>query len=228
MPEVSHKYNVPLDRLLNHLQWMGKFTRLDERLGTVSLTADPQRAGGWANRAPEATWEALWSVYALRHTDLGGSYYQSDEGHFWVMAQMMADPPAIVGAAAPMAALRSWQWSAGDTALEILERLIAQGCTVDDFTDLYMRKPEWRAEIGEVTFIVIQPAPIRLERHVVMFMSGEEPEPFNHQLRAGDWGEPVGYDQVGMPWWSFGEDWSRLSAERRAQLEDTAGLGLSP
>lgn len=103
---VALRYDVSLSELRSHLQRMKRFADLDDRLGTVSLTADPERAGRWANRAPEATWEALWSVFALRHQELRDSYYQSGEGHYWVKAQMMFDPPVILTATAPIATLR--------------------------------------------------------------------------------------------------------------------------
>jgi hypothetical protein len=106
---------------------MGKFTHLDARLGTVSTTADADKAESYANRAPEATWEALWSVYALQRRELADEYYQSDEGHFWVLAQQMADPPVVIEAQAPLAALRQWGHSAGKSAPEVLLGLAARG-----------------------------------------------------------------------------------------------------
>ena len=91
----------------------------------MSLTADPDQAGGWANRAPEVTWEALCSVYRLRHPDLGDDWNQSDEGHFWVLAQQMPDPPVIIAATAPLTALRAWPRE--DTAADLLVQLIDTG-----------------------------------------------------------------------------------------------------
>jgi hypothetical protein len=224
---VAREYELPLERLRSHLQRMGRFAHLDERSGTVSLTASPDRAGSWANRAPEATWEALWSVYALLHPELSDEYYQSDEGHFWVMAQQIADPPAVVVGAAPLAALTSWSFSRGKTAPEILERTVSQGGSAEDFVKIYMRIPEWRADAEHVIFGRIQPTPMRLERHVVAFMADEDPEVFHERLRTGAWGQPEGEDQVGMPFWSFEEVWRRLPPHRRAQLEDIAGRDLS-
>jgi hypothetical protein len=224
---VAREYELPLEHLRSHLQRMGRFAHLDERSGTVSLTASPDRAGSWANRAPEATWEALWSVYALQHPHLGDGYYQSDEGHFWVMSQKIADPPAVVVGAAPLAALTSWSFSRGKTAPEILERTISQGGSAEDFVKIYMRIPEWRAEAESVTFALVQAAPTQLERHVVAFMSGEDPEDFAERLRNGDWGQPGGQDQVGMPWWSFDEVWARLTPQRQTDLQDIAGQDLS-
>src|ERR1700754_3059311 len=88
-----------------------------------------------------------------------------------------------------------------------------------------MRQPEGRADAGHVTFVRIQPTPTRLERHVVAFMTDEDPEVFHERLRAGAWGQHEGEDQVGMPFWSFEEVWQRLPPQRRAQLEDIAGQG---
>jgi hypothetical protein len=182
---IAREYELPLEHLRSHLQRMGRFAHLDERSGTVSLTASPDSAGSWANRAPEATWEALWSVYALLHPELSDEYYQSDEGHFWVMAQQIADPPAVVVGAAPLATLTSWSFSRGKKAPEILERTISQGGSVEDFVKIYMRMPEWRTEAESVTFARVQAAPTQLERHVVAFMSGEDPEDFGERIRNG-------------------------------------------
>ncbi|MDP7701317.1 hypothetical protein [Mycobacterium sp. TY815] len=109
----------------------------------------------------------------------------------------------------------------------MLERLVGQGCNADAFIKRYTRTPEWRAKVDQVTFVAYEQKPTRLERHEIIFMSGGGPDSFNEQLRAGYWGQPGGYDQAGMPWWPFEEVWSRLSEERRSQLEYIAGQSLS-
>ncbi len=62
---VANAHSVPLDAVQAHLQRMRKFTHLDGRVGTVSTTADVDRAGSWANRAPEATHEASSSYLRI-------------------------------------------------------------------------------------------------------------------------------------------------------------------
>ena len=176
----------------------------------------PIRPGSWANRAPEATRDALGSVYRLLHSDLGDDWYQSDEGDFWVLAQQMTGPPVIIAVTAPITALRAWPHE--HTAADLLEGLIRAGQS-DQFPELFLMDPEWRAEPSQLKLAeTFQEVPTRLDRHLAMFMSGEDPATFNDSVREGHWGEPGGYDRAGMPWWSFGEIWRRLTPMRRAEL----------
>ena len=55
------------------------------------MTGNAVRAGGWADRAPEATWDALWSVYRVRHAEVGWGW-TTPQGHLWVLAQRLYDP----------------------------------------------------------------------------------------------------------------------------------------
>jgi hypothetical protein len=48
-----------------------------------------------------------------------------DEGHFWVLAQQLMDPPVIIAATAPITEL--WQWPRERTAADLLEELITEG-----------------------------------------------------------------------------------------------------
>ena len=131
----------------SHLEANYRFAHLDKRPGTVSLTADPNQTGGWANRAPEATRDALGSVYRLLHSDLGDDWSQSDEGHFWVLAQQMTDPPVIIAVTAPITALRAWPHE--HTAADLLEGLIRAG-QIRPVPELFLMDPEWRAEPSQL------------------------------------------------------------------------------
>lgn len=224
---VADTYEVPLVAVEEHLQLKSRFTHHDARGGTLSTTGDIDQAGSWANRAPEATYEALWSVYAHCHPELGDDYFQADEGHFWVMAQQMADPPVVVEARAPLGALRAWQFDAGKTAIEILSIMLMNGRTVEDFRRRFARTPEWRVAVDQVTMISPVPAHTRVSRLILEYMSAEDPDTFGEQLSRGRWADPDGYGRDGMPWWSFDTVWSWLTPQRRAQLEQVAGRQLS-
>jgi hypothetical protein len=50
----------------------------------------------WAQRAPEATWEALWSVWRLRHPELGEDWNLDTRGHVWVWEQIRGTPLAVI------------------------------------------------------------------------------------------------------------------------------------
>jgi hypothetical protein len=98
---IAADYNIAVETLTAHLKTHHRFAHLDDRPRTVSLTADPDQAGSWANRAPEATWDARRSAYDLLHPELGDEWNQSGQGRFWVLSQQITDPPVIVGVAAP-------------------------------------------------------------------------------------------------------------------------------
>ncbi|OBY33196.1 hypothetical protein [Mycolicibacter kumamotonensis] len=68
---VAETYDVPAKSLLVDLREYGRFAVLDPRPDTVFVTRHPVKAGSWADRAPEATWEALWAVYRIRNPHVG-------------------------------------------------------------------------------------------------------------------------------------------------------------
>ena len=216
-------HDIPLETLHSHLMATGRFEHLYERPGTVSLTADPGRAGGWANRASEATWEALLSVHRLLNPDSGDDWNESPEGRFWVLAQQIADPPVIIQVGAPITAL--WKWPSEVTAADLLEELIRESRS-EEFVKLFFAAPEWRAEPGHLTLAGVQEVQTRLDYRLATFVSGKDPATFNEQVHEGHWGKPDGCDSTGMPWWSFGEMWRRLTPVRRAELEAFAGRAL--
>lgn len=218
---VARVRDIPVETLSAHMRAHGRFAHLDDRPGTVSLTADPDQAGRWANRAPEATWDALRSAYDLLNPERGDEWNRSGRGRFWVLARQIVDPPVVLAVAAPTAALRSWSFSAGPSAVDLLAAAGAEG-----FAEQYMEVSEWRAEAGLVTVLAVHDVPTRLDRDDVAFMCDADAVTIDEQIRQGVWGDPGGYDHAGMPWWSFTEVWGRLADERRAELEALAGHPL--
>jgi hypothetical protein len=219
---VAEAHEIPVETLLTDLEAHHRYAHLDKRPGTVSLTADPDHAGSWANRAPEATWEALWAVYRLRHPELGSYWNNSGEGHFWVLAQQISDPPVFIAATAPLGRLQAWPHER--TAADLLLDLVRAG-QPDAFPKLFMGAPEWRADPCHLKLAGFQEVPTRLDRNLATFMSSNDPATFNDQVREGHWGEPGGYHAT-MPWWSFEEIWRRLTLARREELEVLAGHPL--
>jgi hypothetical protein len=47
---VAERYSIPVETLIAQLKAHHRFAHIDERPGTVSLTADSDQAGSWANR----------------------------------------------------------------------------------------------------------------------------------------------------------------------------------
>lgn len=104
---IASKHDMPLQMLLDDLHEHQRFAVVDPRPDTVFVTADEVKAGSWADRAPEATWEALWAVYRIQHPELGAYWNNSQEGHLWVRAQRLSDPPAVLESSVPLGALRN-------------------------------------------------------------------------------------------------------------------------
>lgn len=226
---VADRYAVPLDVLVEHLRGRGAYTIADgDRAGTVSMTGDRSRAAGYAERAPEVVRDALWSVYALAHPEIGEYIWQSEEGEFWVMAQQLADPPVVVEVRARVGALQSWGHSAGQPAMELLRRVDAHRWSPETVVDNFPKSAEWRGRVEDVRAVASAPTPTRILPGLLAFMSEQPVMTVLDPARERDWGEPGNPGRSGSepPWWPFEEVWSRLTPERRAQLEDFAGRSL--
>ncbi|SHX66841.1 Uncharacterised protein [Mycobacteroides abscessus subsp. abscessus] len=227
---VARAYAVPLDTLVAHLRGRGAYSFTDgDRAGTVSMSPDRARAAKYAERAPEVVRDALWSVYALTHGEIGARFEESEEGEFWVMAQQLANAPAVIEARARVGALQLWGHSAGEPAMELLRRLNARQWSAEDFTRRFTMMPEWRARVEDVRAVAVHPAPTRILLGQLAFMSEQPITALFEQDREGRWGVSGNPGRSGSesPWWPFEEVWPRLTPARRAQLEDFAGRSLS-
>ncbi len=225
--QVAEVYGVPLSELQAYMWRTNRFTTLDCRTGTVSTTADSYRASGWANRAPEATGEVLRSVYVLTHPESGDGHGVSDEADFWVMAQQLGDPPVVIEARAPMAALQSWDFSPGPTAPQMLRDMLDGGSTFEDFLNLYRLISEWRIRVEDIEFIDVNLVPTRVFLGQLAYLSECSVVELHDQVRADMWGEAGDQGDSDTPWWPFDQVWGRLTPQRRAQLEEIAGRSLS-
>lgn len=219
---VAATQRVSVDELDAHLDAASRFTHLDLRPDSVFVCADRGRAARWASRAPEATWEALWSVYRMRHPELGDFYAQSMEGRLWVLAHQLDDPPAVVRATAPLGAL---QMSSGMSASQMWTTL---GISPQKFYEFFTTVPELRALPGQVTAHDFEVVPQPVEPDLASFLAGLDEDTFRRQARAGSWGELRGLDEPQGPWFAYSDVWERLSASRRGELETLVGRSLSP
>jgi len=218
--DVAEQYGIPHAHLRDHLATNGRFTDLDHRVGSTSFTSERGRAGSWAQRAPEARWEALWSVYRLRHPELGDDWNQSDEGHFWVMAQDIHDPPAVVEVRAALNDLRSVRKP--QTAADLFADFESDG-REGEFVAIFKLMSEWRPHAGShVDIIGIEEVPIRADRSLARFMSGQAPAVFAAQVDDGLWGQPGDGDPRAGLWFPFSELWRRLPPSHRGELSDIA------
>lgn len=227
---VAATYGVPLRDLLEHLRDRDAYSVTDGgRAGAVSMTPDRARAARYAERAPEVVRDALWSVYALTHCEIGVRFEESEKGEFWVMAQQLTNPPVVVEARARVGALQLWGHSAGEPAMELLRRLNAHQWPAEDFTRRFTMMPEWRARREEVRAVAVHPASTRVPADLLAFMSEQPLVTVLNPAHEREWGQPGNPRRSSSesPWWPFEEVWSRLTPARRAQLEDFAGRSLS-
>jgi hypothetical protein len=226
---IAAEYDVSMDDLVEDLKAYNRFAVVDLRPDTIFVTGDAANAGSWADRAPEATWDALWAVYRIQNPEVGWDWNMSNEGHLWVLAQRLDDPPAVLAASAPLGALRNR--NSGHTAADGFRDAIESGSADAFLTEswLFRASPEWLVDPCDLTPTGCQPVSMRVDHSLLTFMSGESTETFVEQLRAGFWGEPgVGSDpDDAPPWYPFEQVWARLSSARQAALEEIIGTPIT-
>lgn len=225
---VSATYNVPVDDLMEDLTAYNRFVVADQRPDTIFVTGNEVKAGSWADRAPEATWESLWAVYRIRNPELEWHWNMSNEGHLWVLAQRLDDPPVVLEASGPLGVLRNR--NSGRTAADGIREAITSGSPESLQTQLWLFRasPEWLVNPGDITPINYEVVPTRVDHDLMLFMSGENKETFVEQLHADYLGDPGTSSGPGdRAWHPFEDVWARLSNERQAELEAIIGTPIA-
>lgn len=226
---VGVVYDVTVDALIADLEIYNRFAIVDPRPETTFVTGHPVKAGSWADRAPEATWEALWAVYRIRHPEVGWDWNMSNEGHLWVLAQRLDDPPAVLVAEVPLGKLRNR--SGSRTAADQFRDAIETDGSKDALKMarwLFAMSPEWLVRPSDLTPRGFVPVPSRVDHDLMLFMSGETKETFVEQLQTDYWGEPGACGDDGdPPWFPFDQVWARLHADRQAVLEELVGVPIT-
>ena len=97
--EVATAHDLSPAGVTQHLQKKSESGFHVGRARTVSFA--PSRADaehGWAQRAPEVEFEALWAVYQMKHPTLDDPLCLVSDiaGQAWVWDQMRTDQPAVV------------------------------------------------------------------------------------------------------------------------------------
>jgi hypothetical protein len=104
MAKTVHDFGADLGEVLDALRRMGRFVLTQEnRSGSAWFAASREKAAGWAQRAPEARWEALWAIWVARHGagPDGAAPWGEPMAAAWHMLQLLPDPPAIVEVRVP-------------------------------------------------------------------------------------------------------------------------------
>ncbi|CAJ1505584.1 hypothetical protein [[Mycobacterium] burgundiense] len=239
---IAALWDIPLADVQEHLATKPNFSTADpDRIRTVSTTASAYRAGSWAERAPEATWDALRAVYLLTHPEDEDRYANSDAADFWVTAQRMDDPPVLVEVRSRLGALQSHGFSAGATAIETIWRKFSERPTMQDPVDalaeavtgffdfLFKKTSEWRIGIDDAEFVAVSdPVPFRVSPSLLAYLCGRSVVDLGPpQQCSAEWGPSSSDGQSGGQWWPFNQVWSRLTPHRRAQLEEFAGRSIT-
>lgn len=225
---VAEEFNVPVQSLLDDMRTYGSFAVVDDRPGTVFVVVDEVKAGSWAERAPEATWEALWAVYRISHPELGGYWNSSQEGHLWVRAQRLHDPPAVLEAVSPLIALR-YRHSARTAADDFRSALnTGDPDTLRRQGEFFRIIPEWLVPPQGLIPTAFQPVPTRVDDALLFFISGCSVETLREQLRTDFWGERGAVSgPADRPWFPFDQVWARLSGDRQEELESLVGVPIT-
>lgn len=237
---IAQEYGVLLSDVQQHLASKPNFSAADpDRAHTISTTGDLYKAGSWAERAPEATWDALRAVYLLTHPDDEDRYGNSEAAGFWVMAQRIEDPPAVVSVRSPLGALQGYGHSAGETALDELWWSVSETPGISDpeqftkaVTDFFdsglFKESEWRISIKAAEVVAMsQPVPFRVYPSLLAYLSERSVIDLGPPRQcSAEWGPPGNAGHPGSDWWPFDRIWNLLSPQRRAALEDFAGRSI--
>lgn len=100
------------------LRAVGRFVMIqDGRDNAVWFAGDRERAARWAQRAPEARWEALWGVWWLTHGGIEAmpAPWGDPAAAAWHAEQFFADPPAVLEVRIPLSRIQDRYQSAPPT-----------------------------------------------------------------------------------------------------------------
>jgi hypothetical protein len=79
------------------LRSLNRYATSEGRGAWASFSSDRELTiHSWAQRAPEAKWDTLWSVWRLRHPEDLPDWNLSTRGHVWVWDQMRTDRLAVL------------------------------------------------------------------------------------------------------------------------------------
>lgn len=105
---VAREFSVDDEVVLRWLEDRGRFISIQERRDDSAWFAATHGAAvRWAQRAPEARWEALWAVWCIRE-DRPDEWcpWNDPKAAAWHLRQFFGDEPAVVELEVPVGRLR--------------------------------------------------------------------------------------------------------------------------
>ena len=95
--QVAAEWHVDAATLQENIRDYAGFGLFRGRGAVVSFDTDPiATAHSWAQRSPEARWEALSAVWRLRNPQLAETWNTEPQWRAWVHQQMSSDLPAVI------------------------------------------------------------------------------------------------------------------------------------
>lgn len=101
---TAAEFGADCTQVLDTLCLMHRFVvGQDERNRSAWFAATPNKAARWAQRAPEARWEALWAVRVIRcgSDPRSATPWNDTSSAGWHARQLWSDPPAVVEVRVP-------------------------------------------------------------------------------------------------------------------------------
>ena len=89
---IAIEHGIDPARVWAELRSLNRYATSEGRGARASFCTNREvTLHSWTQRAPEAKWEALWSVWRLRHPDVAPEWAGSTPGYVWVWKQMRSD-----------------------------------------------------------------------------------------------------------------------------------------
>ena len=204
--DVADRYEVERSAIWRDLEKWSRFVTHQGRQGWVSFAATFERASRWAQRAPEAKWEALWAVWRVQHPHAADNWTMNGEGEEWVFREMLPDPPVVMTARVPSSELHEGGF-ASSTELPLDENKLEWLEAIADIRTRCPAPAEWAVNVEQV--------PRRVYPPLAADMLGLDFQAFVADAVAGKWGQPEwDPDDPNGKWWPW-DSFCRFVTQRQ-------------
>lgn len=173
------------------------FLHGDDRGGVASFCLRfGVAAHEWAQRAPEARREALWSIWRLQNPDRARDWTTQVDGHLWVLAHLVDDAPAVIEIQVSYAELMEWRATGASNGhtnkLPPRELLLHPDV---HFPEIAIGVPLWFPK----NEMVVHPVERHVDWDLFAALLGMDRDTFIGEAERGALG-PKGRGGAGAPW----------------------------